>query len=72
MRRRVVWPDQPPALLLRFKLEDWPAEDKHEAFQQWREARRVFYDVHGWPGGFVDLLQQGYQERQRVFYGDSE
>jgi hypothetical protein len=54
MRPRIHQADRPPAMLA-------------ASFELWRDARREFSKVQGWPGGIVEMLQQGYQERRRVF-----
>jgi hypothetical protein len=68
MRRRVVFDDLPPAMLVRFDREQWPGDNLNASFDLWRVARAAFEEVHGWPGGFVEMLQQNYQERRRVFF----
>lgn len=64
-----MWPDMPPALLVTFDPADWPAEDDREAFDQWRDARKAFFEVHGWPGGAVAMIQQHVQADSRYFFG---
>ncbi len=55
-----------PAHLLRFEPGDWPADDDQAALELWREARRRFAEIHGWPGGVVAMIQQHSRERVRL------
>jgi hypothetical protein len=56
----------PPDELVRFNLSDWPSKDGHLAFADWRAARLAFEAVHGWPAGFVEMLQ-GIMVERRIF-----
>ena len=70
MRRRVRQQNMPPEKLARFTLADWPSASDHLAFADWRAARSAFEAVHGWPGGFVEMLQGIMVERRIFFFGD--
>jgi hypothetical protein len=61
----------PPDKLVRFTLADWPSTSDHLAFDDWRAARLAFQAEHGWPGGFVEMLQGSMVERRIFFFGDS-
>jgi hypothetical protein len=66
-----VFDDLLPAMLMRFDPEQWPADDLAASYQLWRETRKEFANVHGWPGGFLEMLIEGYNERKRVFFPDA-
>jgi hypothetical protein len=50
MRRRRPEGALGPAHLAEFVVNAWPG-GVSEAFQAWKDARRAWAAVHGWPGG---------------------
>jgi hypothetical protein len=66
MRRRITWPDSPPAHLLKFKTSDWDTQDEREAFKLWSDACKTFLGLHGWPGGPAALLSLIRQTRLQL------
>jgi len=67
MKRRVAAGDRPPEILTRFVAAEWPAGKGRAALREWRAARHAFFEVHGWPGGFVALLQEQLAEEKGVW-----
>jgi hypothetical protein len=45
-----------PAHLRAFREHDWPGRTWEDRFRFWKEARRVYHEEHGWPGGPVRLI----------------
>ncbi len=58
MRRRHTVLHEPPAHLRVFNGRGLDDPGLDEALTAWREARKVYYAEHGWPGGFLVMLQQ--------------
>lgn len=58
MKRRRVLGDPPPERLVVFTEGDWAGESRSARVTAWTLARKEWYRVNGWPGGFVGLLQE--------------
>lgn len=58
MRRRRTVLYEPPAHLRVFTGRGLDDAALDEALTAWREARKTYYAEHGWPGGFLVMLQQ--------------
>ncbi len=58
MRRRHTVLHEPPAHLRVFTGHGLDDHGLDEALTAWREARKAYYAEHGWPGGFLVMLQQ--------------
>lgn len=66
MRRRQQDRDGIPAHLAVFDPANWPGTTTWEPrWHEWRAARRVWLDEHGWPGGALTLLREESDTRRR-------
>ncbi len=54
-----------PAHLAQFTERDWPGRTVDDRLRFWREARRLWHEEHGWPGGPLELLRGFSDERRR-------
>ncbi len=63
MRRRVVGQHEPPAHLRVFNSCGADEDAVFDVLAVWCAARKAYYAVHGWPGGFVVMLQQHHAVR---------
>ena len=44
-------------MLAVFNAADWPGRSAMDRFELWKEARRAYFEEHGWPGGALALLR---------------
>lgn len=65
MKRRAKADGVPPHLLT-FRAEDWPARTVVDCIRLWREARLIWHEQHGWPGGPLDLLRGVSDTKRRI------
>lgn len=71
MRRRHTVLHEPPAHLRVFNGGGLDDRGLDEALTAWREARKAYYREHGWPGGFLVMLQQHVAVARQLDRADS-
>ncbi len=72
MRRRHTVLHEPPAHLRVFNPRGPDDAALDEALTAWRQARKAYYAVHGWPGGFLVMLQQHVAVARQLDPPDSD
>ena len=72
MRRRHTVLHEPPAHLRVFNPCGLDDRGLDEALTAWREARKRYYAEHGWPGGFLVMLQQHVAVARQLDPPDSD
>jgi len=70
VRRRAVGQHEPPAHLRVFDPRGADEDAVFDVLAVWCAARKAYYAVHGWPGGFVVMLQQHHGVRCALFSDD--
>ena len=65
MRRRRREGDVPP-MLATFTPVDWPGRSVADKLAIWKEARHVYSEEHGWPGGPLDMIRGAHDVRRRI------
>jgi len=65
VRRRQQDRDGIPAHLAVFDPADWPGTSWEPRWREWRAARRVWHEEHGWPGGPLALMREESDVRRR-------
>ena len=70
MRRRVVGQHEPPAHLRVFDPSGADEDAVFDVLAVWCAARKAYYAEHGWPGGFVVMLQQHHAVRSALWPTD--
>jgi hypothetical protein len=53
-------------MLAVFTPADWPGRTVLDKLSLWKEARRVYFEEHGWPGGALALLQESSDVQRRL------
>lgn len=56
-----------PLELASFDASDWPGRDWQARFDAWRHAQDTHTNMHGWPGGPLDLLARRIVARRRHY-----
>ena len=57
-----------PPELATFTETDWPGRSVADRLVLWTEARKVWHDEHGWPGGPLAMIC-GFSDVQRRLEG---
>ncbi len=72
MRRRHVDQHEPPAHLRVFNPCGADEDAVFDVLAVWCAARKAYYAEHGWPGGFVVMLQQHVAVARQLYPADSD
>lgn len=72
MRRRHTVLHEPPAHLRVFDPRGADEAAVFNVLADWCAARKAYYAEHGWPGGFVVMLQQHVAVARQLYPADSD
>lgn len=72
MRRRHTVLHEPPAHLRVFNPRSADEDAVFDVLAVWCAARKAYYAEHGWPGGFVVMLQQHVAVARHLYPADSD
>jgi len=72
VRRRAVGQHEPPAHLRVFNSCGADADAVFDVLAVWCAARKAYYAEHGWPGGFLVMLQQHVAVARQLYPADSD
>jgi len=72
VRRRHTVLHEPPAHLRVFDPRGADEDAGVDVLAVWCAARKAYYAEHGWPGGFVLMLQQHVAVARQLYPADSD